>query len=390
MKIEQILWKTPHDAEIINQSEAFDIAHLVMVFGSRDLLSKNDYLHNITKMYPSAHIIGCSTAGQILGTEVLDDIVTSTAVYFEHTTIENVCVSINTPEESYNAGTILATKLNKPNLAHVFVLSDGLNINASELVKSMKHSFPDNVAITGGVAGDGVLFEKTLVIDNAFAKENIVSAIGLYGDRLQVRYGSIGGWDTFGPERLITKSKNNILYELDGKPALELYKLYLGKYANDLPASGLLFPLSIRSKDNHEGIVRAMLKINEEDQGMFFAGDVPEGYYGKLMKANFDRLINGALEAAELSMLNSDSSPSLAILISCVGRKVVLKQRIEEEVEGVREVLGSDCIFTGFYSYGEICPYTKITYTDGNTTSILGTGCELHNQTMTITTFREL
>lgn len=390
IKIQQGTWKTPYDFNIFNQSEGFKDAQLVMIFGCRKLISENEFVDSIQKRYPQAHLIGCTTAGEILGTQVFDDTLTSTAIYFEATPIESASVIVKTSEESYEAGIYLAEKLNKGDLKHVFVLSEGLKINASELVRSLKENLPNHVAITGGVAGDGTLFEKTMVISNGYATENIVTAIGLYGDHIRVGYGSVGGWDSFGPERLITKSKNNILYELDGKSALELYKLYLGDYAKGLPATGLLFPLSIRAKGSNEGIVRAMLRINEEDDGMFFAGDVPEGYYAKLMKANFASLVNGALEAAELSINSMETSPKLAILISCVGRKVVLRQRIEEEVEVVRDILGDDCIFTGFYSYGEISPYTEISQSNKNALPTLETGCELHNQTMTITTIMEV
>jgi hypothetical protein len=357
-----------------------------MIFGPRNLISENKFFEAIQKKYPVAHLMGCSTAGEILETQVSEDRVTTTAIFFDATTIELASVKINYIEESYKAGVHLAGLLNKEGLKHVFVLSEGLNINASELVKSLKENLPSHISITGGVAGDGTLFEKTMVISNDYAKENIVSAIGLYGEHIEIGYGSIGGWDTFGPERIITKSKNNILYELDGKSALELYKLYLGNYAKGLPATGLLFPLSIRAKGSNVGLVRAMLRIN----GMFFAGDVPEGYHAKLMKANIDSLVNGAFEAAELSLNSMKSSPELAILISCIGRKIVLKQRIEEEVEGVREVLGDKCIFTGFYSYGEISPYTEISCKNGETFTKLENGCELHNQTMTITTIKEI
>ena len=159
---------------------------------------------------------------------------------------------------------------------------------------------------------------------------------------------------------------------------MELYKSYLGEHAKGLPATGLLFPLSVRCNQEEAGVVRTILSVDEEDQSLTFAGDVPQGAYARLMKANFDRLIDGSIGAAKNSYEAIDAAqPELAILISCVGRKLVLKQRVEEELEGVREILGTGPTLTGFYSYGEISPFTS----DGK--------CELHNQTMTITTFSE-
>jgi hypothetical protein len=235
-----------------------------------------------------------------------------------------------------------------------------------------------HVTLTGGLAGDGDRFSSTCVVWDDIVKKDSVVALGFYGEHLKVGYGSLGGWDSFGPERLITRSRGNILYELDGHNALQLYKKYLGEHARELPASGLLFPLSIRVSADQPPVVRTILAIDERDQSLVFAGDVPEGVSSRLMKANFDRLIDGAVGAAETSQAPLGSSPAeLAILISCVGRKLVLKQRVEEEVEGVREVLGEKPVLTGFYSYGEISPFTP------------GAKCELHNQTMTITTFLE-
>ncbi|MEK7277154.1 MAG: FIST C-terminal domain-containing protein, partial [Chloroflexota bacterium] len=221
-------------------------------------------------------------------------------------------------------------------------------------------------------------FEETYVLWDDTPEKFVVAALGIYGDHIKVGYGSLGGWDSFGPERLITKSKGNVLFELDGKSALELYKQYLGDHAQGLPATGLLFPLSLRVAEDDTPVVRTILAVSEPEQSMTFAGDVPEGSYARLMKANFDRLVDGAIGAAQTTyQAVGSATPDLAILISCVGRKLILKQRIEEEVEGVREVLGEKAVLAGFYSYGEISPFTP------------GAKCELHNQTMTITTFSE-
>jgi hypothetical protein len=261
---------------------------------------------------------------------------------------------------------------------HVFVLSDGLKVNGSDLVNGLSRHLPGNVSITGGLSGDGECFKETLVLWDEPPEVGTVAALGFYGTNLKVGYGSLGGWDPFGPERLITRSRDNVLYELDGKSALDLYKQYLGEHAKDLPATGLLFPLSLRAQMGETAVVRTILSINEEEKSMTFAGDVPQGAYARLMKANFDRLIDGSVGAAKTCYeAIGCQSPDLAILISCVGRKLVLKQRVEEEIEGVRDVLGDRTVLTGFYSYGEISPF-----------SVSGK-CELHNQTMTITTLSE-
>ncbi len=377
MKIEQMAWTA---AKNWNQplGKMGDAAQLVLVFGATAILNNNQRLQEIRTAYPKSELLGCSTAGEIYNSRVLDDSIICTAIHFEHTRIEGAKASISDIEDSFQVGVTLGQALPHQELVHVLALSDGLHVNGSDLVKGLTSNLPSAVKVTGGLSGDGERFAKTLVTWNGPAKEHQVAVLGLYGTRLHVGYGSLGGWDPFGPERLITKSKGNTLFQLDGKSALELYKQYLGNHADELPAAGLLFPLSIRFEGREDRLVRTILSVNEERQSMTFAGDIPEGSYAQLMKANFDRLVDGAIDAAKLSYTSIGSfSPELALLISCVGRKMILKQRVEEEVEGVQEVLGTETILTGFYSYGEISP------------QIVSGHCELHNQTMTITTLAE-
>lgn len=378
MKIDQRRWTeatgwVPDTPGAIRES-----VQLVLVFGATPALREQKHFQDIERAYPDAHIFGCSTAGEICGTQVTDDALVTTAVSFEYTQIKGDQIKLSEVENSFQAGERLALSLDKNGLAHVLVISDGLKVNGTELVEGLVKHLPPEVAVTGGLAGDGERFEQTLVCLDSTPEAGTIAVLGFYGTRLKVGYGSLGGWDSFGPERLITRSKSNVLYELDGQSALALYKEYLGEHAADLPASGLLFPLSVRTKEGETGVVRTILAVNEEEQSMTFAGDVPEGAYARLMKANFEHLVDGAIGAAQTSYeAMGSSSPDLAVLISCVGRKLVLKQRTEEEVEGVRDILGDHTILTGFYSYGEICPAAP------------QANCELHNQTMTITTFSE-
>jgi len=388
MKIDQRKWTQTLGWAPAPAASFAKSAQLVLVFGATAVLRQRQLTAEIRKDYPAAHIFGCSTAGEIHGTQVSDDSLAVTAVHFEHTEIRSVQINLSETSDSFQAGELIARKLPgsirdeasgaEEKLAHVLVLSDGLKVNGSDLVAGLIRHLPGGITVTGGLAGDGARFAETLVFQDEAAETDTIATLGLYGSRLKVGFGSLGGWDSFGPERLITKSKANVLYELDGRSALSLYKQYLGEHAKGLPATGLLFPLSIRTESGETPVVRTILSVDEAAQSMTFAGDVPEGACARLMKANFDRLIDGATGAARTSYQALDSGAAeLAILISCVGRKLVLKQRIEEEVEAVREVLGAGVALTGFYSYGEISPFTP------------GARCELHNQTMTITALSE-
>lgn len=380
MKIAQKMWtKDGGWEEVLPQS--FSAApQVVFAFGSRHNVGTEKRFEEIKAFYPGSHIVECSTAGEIIKDQVYDKSIVLTAILFEDTKLDFVETSIGSAKESAEVGKKLAQLLSKEKLVHAMVFCDGLLVNGTALVGGLNDNLPKGVSVTGGLVGDGALFKKTVTGLDHVAQEGKVVLVGFYGEKLKVGFGSLGGWDTFGVERLITKSDGNILYELDGKPALELYKKYLGDKAKGLPSTGLLFPLRLHLDHGDETeVVRTVLEVNEEKQAMTFAGDMPEGARVSLMKANFERLIDGATGAGNMSLeALKDKNADLAILISCVGRKLVLKERTEEEVEAVRAAIGKKPVITGFYSYGELCPTTS---SDNK--------CRLHNQTMTITTFRE-
>lgn len=378
MKIQQEKFTKDSGWVVEKDSGINDSAQLVLLFGETNLFADENNFKDIWEKYPNAHFLGSTTAGEIIGTNVFDDSIIATAIHFEKTEIKVAKEDVSSMDDSFNVGEKLGKSLKHENLSHVFVISDGLNVNGTELVNGLMSSLPDNVAVTGGLAGDQANFKQTYVVFEKNISDKMVVVCGLYGKHIKVGYGSVGGWDSFGTDRLVTRSDKNILYELDGKPALDLYKEYLGDQAKDLPGSGLLFPLSIKY-EGKEDFVRTILAIDEKEKSLIFAGDIPQGSYARLMKANFERLIDGAGQAASKSASSFENfNPELAILISCVGRKLVLKQRVEEEVENVQKVLGEKTPIAGFYSYGEISP-----------TAPTSKQCQLQNQTMTITIMKE-
>lgn len=378
MKVEQGLWTSESNWEQPLANALVNDAQLMLVFGSTaNFKEKVTVIDEVKQRYPNATFLGCSTSGEIHGTEVKDESFSFTAVQLEQTNLKSVLVNVADYEDSYAIGKSLGEKLNQEGLRHVFIISDGLNVNGTDLSKGLTDALPQGVSITGGLAGDGANFSETYIILNDFVGSKHVAALGFFGSDLEVGYGSMGGWNGFGPIRTVTKAEGNVLFELDGKPALDLYKKYLGEQAAGLPGTGLLFPLNIKTADRKQGLVRTILAVDEENQSMTFAGDIPQGAQVQLMKANVDSLVDGANGAAEDVLSNVKKDVQLAILVSCVGRKLVMKQRTEEEVEEVLETLGEDTVITGFYSYGELAPFTA------------GANCELHNQTCTITTFAE-
>ena len=366
-------WSQPIDAT--NDSDRT----LIIAFGASRFATDHAPFAELRRALPNARVLGCSTAGEIHGTKVRDESISAAIIRFEHTSLALASARLERAHDSLEAGRSIGATLDRPDLRCVFILSNGTGpgVNGSELVKGINETLHGRAMVTGGLAGDGSRFESTWVLQGDELRSDTVAAVGLYGDRIRFGHGSQGGWDIFGPERVVTRARGNVLYELDGRPALQLYKKYLGERANGLPSTGLLFPLALRSdRDTDRRLVRTILAVDETEQSLTFAGDIPEGALAQLMRANFDRLVEGASGAAASLRDSSSGGPALSIAISCVGRRLVLGQRVEEETEAVLETLAPSTTQIGFYSYGELSPYS-----DGT--------CDLHNQTMTLTTLSE-
>jgi|AAUQ01.1.fsa_nt_gi hypothetical protein len=350
---------------------------IVFVFGKRLGIQDRVIYRGLRKLYPYADIVGCSSSGNIFNDRVSNASVIASAIYFEMGSVRISIRDFSEYEDQIKTSKELILALPKDNLKHIFILVDGLNINGSKLIEGANMVAPSSISITGGLAGDDENFIESIVMINGVAKSNRAIAVGFYGESIKIRSGCFSGWSEFGILRKITKSKGNIVYEIDGKPALDLYKRYLGDYAKELPKSALNFPISIkRTRDDSRNIIRTVLGIDEKSKSLIFAGDVPVNYYAKLMKASVDGLIDGAMEASK-QIGDIDSKRALGMVVSCVGRKLVLNQLVDEELEAIKEVLGDSVDLVGFYSYGELAPFKNSNF------------CELHNQTMTITLIYE-
>ena len=351
---------------------------LVLVFGNRYMLEDKAVYEDIRQLFPDGHIVFASSCAEISSNTVNQDSITITAVEFEKSKfVIKTSNVLNADLDSYKTGSDLIKQLPQEGLKYVFVVSEGSFVNGSQLTEGMSNATDDNLVITGGLCGDDARFEKTLASYNENPKEGELVAIGFYGDTLEISFSIHGGWTPFGPERIVTKSEGNILYELDDQPALDLYKKYLGDKAKDLPGAALLYPLNVTSVDETQSIVRTILNINEDDNAVILAGDIKENSKVQLMMTNVDNIANASERAARQALEYRKSKPELALLVSCIGRKLVLDQRVEEEIEEVIEVIGNDTVISGFYSYGEIAPFHG------------ETSCQLHNQTMTITLISE-
>lgn len=355
-------------------------AQVVLYFISRKYPVPEQYLEILGKTYPRARLVGCTTGGEIYGDDVAEDTAVSVAIALETGYVRIAAAKAAQPEESYAVGEALGRELSAPDLRVVFILSEGLRVVGSALVGGLTSACPSGVMLTGGLAGDGADFRQTGVGVDTLPESGVVAAVGFYGENIRASCGSVGGWVNFGPERVITKARENIIYEFDGKSALELYKTYLGEDAEKLPGSGLLFPLSICPPDNPtHSIVRSVFGIDEKEGSLIFSDNIPQGHIARMMQGTIHNLVDGATEAASCaagSIGRDGFTPSVALLVSCIGRNLMMGQRVSSEISAVREILGKVPV-AGFYSYGEICPHP------------LTQKCDLHNQTMTITLLGE-
>ena len=356
-------------------------ADLVLVFGSVTSFRESHPLTDLIAATPGNHWAGCSTAGEIAGAGVFDHSLVLTALNFERpdSRFELVTTRLAGMPDSHAAGRRLGEALPADGLRAVLLLGVGVAINGSALVLGLQDVLDKQVQISGGLAADAGAFKQTWTLSDDGAFDDQLVAVGLYGETLLLDNSSYGGWEPFGPERKVTHCEENVLYELDHERALDIYKRYLGDYVKDLPGSGLLFPFEMLGPNRKsDGVIRTLLGINEADGSLTLAGDIdPDGYL-KLMHASTDRLIEGAEKAASVITGSvSTQGQSVAVLVSCIGRRLVMGDRVEEELEAVVDTLGPSVVATGFYSNGEISEAAS------------RSECRLYNQTMTITLIGE-
>lgn len=379
MKLQQLLINKKNVQKTVSSSDHFEQekAQLVLVFGQRTLLEEVLPYEDLKASYPNAQIIISSSSGQISNQSVVEDDIVATAISFDKTTIKTSKIDILSDSNIDVLGKKIKSDLISDDLQSILILSEGTYVNGTELINELIKQTNSAIPIFGGLAGDEYSFEKTIVGLNANATAGKIVAVGFYGNHIHFGYGSEGGWGDFGPEREVTESHKNVLYKIGDRFALDLYKEYLGKYAEELPGSSLYFPLSMKENSESASVVRTILSIDEENKSMTFAGNIPVGSYVRLMKGNVDKLIDASSNAALKTVKEYNQKTQLALLVSCVGRRIVLGERVTEELEVVKEIFGDKTILCGFYSYGEISPTLK------------NVACELHNQTMTITTIFE-
>jgi hypothetical protein len=314
--------------------------------------------------FPNATLVGCTTAGEIADDGVTDGEVVVSAVHFDYPDFKVATTTLGDVGDSTAAGCRLAKQLIEqagPGLHNVTVLGQGVNINGSALIESFESVLPKTVSLSGGLAGDGAAFKETFTLSDVAVNNRQIVAVGFCGKPTQVRHRTFHGWQPFGPARKVTRSPGDVLFELDGEPALEVYKRYLGEHAKDLPCSSLLSPFELLCEDlNAVGLIRTILAGDEAAGTLVLAGDIVPNGHLKLMHASTDSLVDAAQNAAERNFEGVDgSNERLSLLVSCVGRKLVMGSGVDEEVEAVADVFGKHAHVTGFIPAAKSAPCSK-------------------------------
>jgi hypothetical protein len=327
---------------------------LVLFFGSKKAFDDGAAYFDLRSRFPKAIVFGCSGGGQIHSSGIIDDGITGLALKFKSTKLKLVSISSNDSDESLKIGNNLGRQLLSSDLVGVFVLSEGLEINGDNLMEGLSQSLPNTVVIGGGLAADDDRFARTTVSANCLPMRNLVAAVGFYGPDVEIKSSNGGGWKKTGKTMKITASRDNHLYDLNDEDALSIYKNNLGSEAAQLPMSGLRFPLMVSDpNDSEKSFVRTLLGIDNDVGMLTFAGNIPEGWTAEVMQASSDDLIEAASSAALETLSSDDKAPDVSILVSCIGRRLVLGDKSVAEVNAVDKSYGQQTAMTGFYSYGE-------------------------------------
>ena len=349
---------------------------LILIFGNN-----MEIFQKVVEQFNSKNILGCSSSGEIVEDQLLEEGLSVTVLEFKDTKVKTSLVHFKDYDDSYNAGVEVMKNLNAEKLKGILVFSEGLNINGSKLVEGMESLNLNNSVIGGGTAGDYLKFNETWVYYNNKKYNNAIVAVGLYGENLNISFGSASGITALGVEKKITSSSKNVLYTIDDKRALDVYKEWFKGFGiEDIEGLLLQCPIEISKNFNQEeGLVRTPIAYNEEEGSVTFTGEIPEGKFLRMMRADVEKMIEASHSAVKSSMekLNKEKESNvLNLMVSCAGRKALLGTETEDELIEANQITeDANSKQIGFYSYGE--------FTNVNNKS------EFVNQTMTVISIEE-
>ena len=321
-------------------------------------------LDGIASVAPGTQIIGCTTDGEISTAGLSVNSVVMMAMVSDRIRFHTSFVE-QLSKDSYEAGVELGESFQGLNCRYIQIFSDGLCGNADKIIQGIKASLGDDIKIAGGTAGDSGDFNRTYQYFGDRVLTDSIVGVAFEGD-FALGTGTACGWFPVGIAKKVTRSVENVVYELDGQPALQAYEKYLGKHADLLPAVGVEYPLGLLGRDGDEMddsyfLCRATMGVDRQSGAIVFAGNVPEGTSVKMTIGNEADIIQAAGQAAQAALTklqggNAALKPKAIFLYSCMARKIVLGSRTNEEILAIQDVIGRDVPVIGFYTYGEFAP----------------------------------
>lgn len=352
----------------------------VLYFGPLERLSPlQGPVAELLEKYPEQIVAGCSTAGTIDETTIDDDRVAVSIVELEDLDAHAESLPIGPVHEHKELGTKLVRALlaYRTDLKHVIVFSDGIQVDGPAFAAGLAGYLPSGVFATGGLAGDGLRFQNTLVGLGRDIKPRQVVAVGLYGEQIDVQFETAGGWEPFGPTLEVNAADGHVLKKVEGERALDLYRRYLGDRVACLPVDALHYPFQVVS-DKQLPVIRSVVAYDETAGTLTLSGRIAPKDTLQLCRTTGEELVERSRKHAIKTPPASSLNHRLALVVGSIGRRHLLKERSAEDLAAARHLFGRDVKTLGFYAYGELGP-----------TPAKGRGCMLHNQTLAVTVLSE-
>jgi hypothetical protein len=342
--------------------------NVLIVFASPKF-NHQKLLDGITSITKDTPMIGGTTGGEISTEAISDDSIVIMAIHSNKIKFATA-LGKNISKNELNAGKQLATNLlnqiPKKLAKTLIMVPDGLAGNGTEIIKGAQSILGEYFEIVGGSLGDKSDFKKTYQYYNGKVYENSVPGL-LLGGNIKTATGIRSGWESIGNKMKVTKSESNIVYELDNEPALDFYEKVLGPVrSKKLPGIALEYPFGmidekamINGKEMYFQL-RAPLSIDKNKKSITFAAAIPEGKYVTITTASRNSIIGGSASASKQAKETFKGKKiDLMLIFDCIGRKLVLGKRTQEEITAVQNTLGKNIPMIGFFTYGEIGPIDK-------------------------------
>lgn len=234
------------------------------------------------------------------------------------------------------------------------IFATTLTGNASEMMRGIKDIVGDGFQAAGGLAGDDWQLDQTYVYRDGEALTDAVVVAAMdspYRRGIGIRHGLERTEHQFE----VTRSEENVVHELDGRPTAEVYRDIFGTKGEN-PQFIMTKPLGIEAGEE-EPRLRDPLVIND-DGSIVFAAEIQEGSRVTIMDSPPETVIEGARAATRQAYERAGEPDEVAavVLHDCVCRWNCLKNQEtrKKEIEAVQDIVGDDTPLIGWYTYGEI------------------------------------